>query len=152
VTRRRIKVELSLEPQLPMVLADRVQLQQVLINLLINAIQAMVEATGRERVLTISSRLDAAGHLDEARHLDEAGAVMLAVRDSGPGIDPATAPHLFKAFVTTKTDGMGMGLSICKSIIEAHGGRIWASGPELPDELRGAVFRFTLPVQADMRQ
>jgi signal transduction histidine kinase len=127
-----------------MVLADRVQLQQVLINLLINAIQAMVESTGLERALAISS------------HLDEAGAVLLAVRDSGPGIDAATAPHLFKAFVTTKTNGMGMGLSICKSIIEAHGGRIWASGPEMPnempDEMRGAVFRFTLPVQPDVRQ
>jgi signal transduction histidine kinase len=104
----------------------------------------MVEATGRERVLTISS------------YLDEAGAVMLAVRDSGPGIDPATAPHLFKAFVTTKTNGMGMGLSICKSIIEAHGGRIWASGTAMPDEMpdgmRGAVFRLTLPVQPDARQ
>lgn len=148
VSRQRIKVELSLAPELPMVLADRVQLQQVLINLLNNAIQAMVEATGRQRVLTISS------------HLDEAGAVMLAIRDSGPGIDPATAHHLFKAFVTTKTNGMGMGLSICKSIIEAHDGRIWASGTEMPDEMpdgmpegmRGAVFRFTLPVQPDVRQ
>ena len=150
VGRQRIKVELSLAPKLPMVLADRVQLQQVLINLMINAIQAMVEATGRERVLTISS------HLDDAGDLDEAGAVMLAVRDSGPGIDPAAAHHLFKAFVTTKTNGMGMGLSICKSIIEAHGGRIWASSTEMPDEVpgetRGADFRFTLPVQPDVRQ
>jgi PAS domain S-box-containing protein len=140
VSRQRIKVELSLARQLPMVVADRVQLQQVLINLLINAIQAMVESPGGERVLTISSRFD------------EAGAVVLAVRDSGPGIDPATAPHLFKAFVTTKADGMGMGLSICKSIIEAHGGRIWASGTETPNEMHGAVFRFTLPVQPDLRE
>ena len=116
--------------EMPMVLADRVQLQQVLINLLINAIQAMVETTGRERVLAISSQAT------------EAGDVMLVVRDSGPGIDPAAAHELFKAFVTTKTNGMGMGLSICKSIIEAHGGRIWADGGETPGELRGAVFRF----------
>jgi PAS domain S-box-containing protein len=127
--RQRIMVELSLAPELPVVLGDRVQLQQVLINLLINALQAMVETSGR-RVLAISSQPDIAG-------------VMLAVRDSGPGIDPAAARDLFKAFVTTKANGMGMGLSICKSIIEAHGGRIWADA----DTLRGADFRFTLPVQ-----
>jgi PAS domain S-box-containing protein len=125
--RQRIRVELLLAPHLPSVLADRVQLQQVLINLLINAIQAMSETTGR-RVLAIASQVDD-------------GNVMLAVRDSGLGIDPAAAPDLFKAFVTTKSGGMGMGLSICKSIIDAHGGRIWADA----DQASGAVFRFTLP-------
>ncbi len=135
VSRQGIKIELSLAPRMPIVLADRVQLQQVLINLFINAIQAMVETTGRERVLAISSQAT------------EAGDVMLVVSDSGPGIDPAAANELFKAFVTTKTNGMGMGLSICKSIIEAHGGRIWADGGETPGEVRGAVFRFVLPVQ-----
>jgi C4-dicarboxylate-specific signal transduction histidine kinase len=120
---------------MPIVLADRVQLQQVLINLFINAIQAMVETTGRERVLAILSQVT------------EAGDVMLVVSDSGPGIDPAAAHELFKAFVTTKANGMGMGLSICKSIIEAHGGRIWADDGEAPGQIRGAVFRFVLPVQ-----
>jgi PAS domain S-box-containing protein len=128
--RQRILVELSLAPDLPAVLADRVQLQQVLINLLINAIQAMVETSGR-RVIAISSQAD------------DAGNVMLAVRDSGPGIDPAAAHDLFKAFVTTKSNGMGMGLSICNSIIEAHGGRIWADA----GATSGAAFRFTLPAQ-----
>jgi C4-dicarboxylate-specific signal transduction histidine kinase len=103
----------------------------VLINLFINAIQAMAETTGRERVLAISSQVT------------EAGDVMMVVGDSGPGIDPAAARELFKAFVTTKTNGMGMGLSICKSIIEAHDGRIWADG----GETLGAVFRFVLPAQ-----
>jgi PAS domain S-box-containing protein len=130
VNRQRIKVELALEPGLPAVLADRVQLQQVLINLFINAIQAMIETPRPERVLAITSRVEGAGD------------VMLAVRDSGSGIDPTAAHDLFKAFVTTKTNGMGMGLSICKSIIEAHGGRIWAD----VDEASGAIFRFTLPV------
>ncbi|MEJ0020079.1 MAG: PAS domain-containing protein [Acetobacteraceae bacterium] len=137
MSRQRIKVELSLAPGLPLVMADRVQLQQVLINLLINAIQAMTEAAGQDRVLTIASRVE------------QADAVMLAVRDSGPGIDPAAARHLFKAFFTTKTNGMGMGLSICRSIVEAHGGRIWASGDAASDATRGAVFQFTLPVPPD---
>jgi PAS domain S-box-containing protein len=127
--RQRIRVELSLAPVLPVVLADRVQVQQVLINLLINALQAMVETSGH-RILGITSQL-------------EGGDVSLAVRDTGSGIEPAAAHDLFKAFVTTKANGMGMGLSICKSIIEAHGGRIWADA----DATRGAVFRFTLPVQ-----
>ena len=140
LSHRRIKVDLALAPHLPEVLADRVQLQQVLINLLINGIQAMAETTERERVLTISSRLDAAD------------AVTLAVRDSGPGIDPDTEPQLFKAFVTTKPDGMGMGLSICKSIVEAHGGRIWAGDVATPGQGHGAVFQFTLPARPDMRQ
>jgi PAS domain S-box-containing protein len=127
MSRQRIRVELSMAPHLPPVLADRVQVQQVLINLLINAVQAMVETTG-QRVLTISSRADGAD-------------VLLAVGDSGPGIDPVAEHDLFKAFVTTKSNGMGMGLSICKSIIDAHGGRIWADG----GRASGAVFRFTLP-------
>ncbi len=131
VSRQRIRVELSLTPHLPAVPADRVQLQQVLINLLINGIQAMDETPIRQRVLAISTRVHGAGD------------VMLAVRDAGPGIDTAAAHDLFKAFVTTKTNGMGMGLSISKSIIEAHDGRIWADSDDTP----GAVFRFTLPVQ-----
>ncbi|HTC07148.1 MAG TPA: PAS domain-containing protein [Acetobacteraceae bacterium] len=133
----RIKVDLSLAPHLPEIMADRVQVQQVLINLLINGIQAMAETTEGERVLGISSRLD------------EADGVMLAVRDSGPGIDPAAEDRLFKPFVTTKPNGMGMGLSICRSIVEAHGGRIWANSDAAPGKKRGADFRFTLPVRAD---
>jgi PAS domain S-box-containing protein len=130
IGRHRIRVDLSLAPQLPPVLADRVQVQQVLINLLINALQAMLETSG-PHILGISSQIDGVD-------------VALAVHDTGPGIDPAAAHDLFKAFVTTKSNGMGMGLSICKSIIEAHGGRIWADA----DVPRGAVFRFALPVQS----
>ena len=133
----RIKVDLSLAPHLPEIMADRVQLQQVLINLLINGMQAMAETTEGERVLGISSRLD------------EADGVMLAVCDSGPGIDPAAEDRLFNPFVTTKPNGMGMGLSICRSIVEAHGGRIWANSDAAPGKKRGADFRFTLPVRAD---
>ncbi len=133
----RIKVELSLAPRLPEVRADRVQLQQVLINLLINGIQAMAETRAGERVLRISSLVD------------ETGGVTIAVRDSGPGIDPSAETRLFKAFVTTKPDGMGMGLSICRSIIEAHGGRISAGADTTQGKGRGAVFRFTLPAPPD---
>jgi PAS domain S-box-containing protein len=141
----RIKVDLSLAPHLPEVLADRVQMQQVLINLMINGIQAMAEVADRERILGISSSVVAPD------------TVTLAVRDSGPGLAPAAENHLFKPFVTTKPNGMGMGLSICKSIVEAHGGRIWANGVAAHGEGargggRGAVFQFTLPVQPDMRE
>jgi signal transduction histidine kinase len=116
-------------PTLPPVLADRVQLQQVIINLVINGIQAMESVTGRARELCIRSRPY------------EADQVLVAVEDCGSGIDPEHLDRLFNAFFTTKRDGMGMGLSICRSIIEAHGGRVWASGHAGP----GATFQFTLP-------
>jgi C4-dicarboxylate-specific signal transduction histidine kinase len=114
---------------LPEVMGDRVQLQQVIINLMINAIQAMAGVEGRVRGLTVRSGLD------------EAGSVVVAVQDSGDGLDPATAGHVFDAFYSTKTDGMGMGLSICRTIMDVHDGRIWASANEGP----GATFRFSLP-------
>jgi PAS domain S-box-containing protein len=107
---------------------DRVQLQQVVLNLILNAIEAMgaVEAAARE--LSISTELDRTG-------------VLVAVRDSGPGIDSEHLERVFEAFYTTKSSGTGMGLSICRSIINAHGGRLWAE----TNEPRGAVFQFTLP-------
>jgi signal transduction histidine kinase len=111
------------------VFGDRVQLQQVVLNLIMNGIEAMSAVMDRPKVLTISSeRL-------------ETGDVLVAVRDTGSGIDPATADRIFESFFTTKPNGMGMGLSICRSIIEAHGGRFWAS----PNRPYGAVFQFTLP-------
>jgi signal transduction histidine kinase len=113
---------------LPRIEGDRVQLQQVMLNLIINGAEAMSAAPeGRRRLLISTSRTGA----------DD---VLVAVRDSGPGIEPANMDRIFGAFYTTKSGGLGMGLSICRAIIEAHGGRLWAtSGPE------GALFQFTLP-------
>jgi C4-dicarboxylate-specific signal transduction histidine kinase len=122
-------VRLDLAPALPAVVADRVQLQQVVINLVINAIQAMASVTARPRELSIRSRQNEAGH------------VRIEVADSGHGIGSTNLDQLFKAFFTTKPAGMGMGLSICRSIIEAHGGNVWASD----NTPSGAVFHFTLP-------
>ena len=110
-------------------LGDRVQLQQVIINLLINAIQAMAPVTDRPRELLIRSRTH------------EAGQVLVEVQDSGIGIEPENLDRLFSTFFTTKPDGMGMGLSICRSIIEAHGGQVWVSRNAGP----GITFQFTLP-------
>jgi len=116
---------------LPLVLGDRIQLQQVMLNLILNAVEAMSESRETWRTLLIKTERDGPG------------GVLVAVRDSGPGLKPESMDRLFDAFYTTKPDGMGMGLSICRSIIEAHGGRIWATA-NLP---RGAVLQFTLPLQ-----
>ena len=109
--------------------ADRIQLQQVILNLILNAVEAMgsIEEGVRELLITTKQH--------------EAGGVVVAVRDSGPGINPEHLDRVFDAFYTTKSSGLGMGLSICRSIIEAHGGRLWADA----NEPRGAVFQFTLP-------
>ena len=127
--RHGVRVETSLRSDLDSVIGDRVQLQQVVLNLIMNGIEAMADSAHEHRQLQIRS----------AR--DEPGRVLVAVEDSGPGLDLASADRLFEAFFTTKPEGMGMGLSICRSIIDAHGGRLWAS-PNLPN---GAVFQFTLP-------
>lgn len=111
------------------VFGDRVQLQQVLLNLIMNSIDFMRAATDHPKALVIASEPVAPG------------GVLVAVEDSGAGLDPLTADHIFDPFFTTKPEVMGMGLSICQSIIEAHGGRIWAL-PRLP---RGTVFQFTVP-------
>lgn len=111
------------------VLADRIQLQQVLLNLIRNGIEAMSNVTDRARNLRISSQPT------------ENGEALVAVEDSGMGLDTATADRVFDPLFTTKPDGMGMGLSICRSIVDAHRGRLWAS-PCLP---HGTVFRFTVP-------
>jgi signal transduction histidine kinase len=129
IASQAVSLRLQLAPALPAVRGDRVQLQQLIINLVINGIQAMAGIAGRPRRLTIRSERD------------EAGAVRLCVEDSGHGIDPANANRLFDAFYTTKSGGMGLGLSICRSIVEAHGGRISASN----HGGGGARFAFTLP-------
>jgi two-component system, LuxR family, sensor kinase FixL len=123
-----VLLRLELAPTLPPVLGDRVQLQQVIINLVMNGMEAMAGVADRARGLTIRSR-------------HEDGQVLIEVQDAGVGIEPENVDILFNAFFTTKPDGMGMGLSICRSIIEAHGGRIRASR----NAGAGATFRFTLP-------
>jgi C4-dicarboxylate-specific signal transduction histidine kinase len=124
-----VSPRLELAPDLPEVLADRVQLQQVIINLVMNGIEAMQPVTDRRRELVIRSRQD------------DAGQVLVTAKDCGVGISAETADRLFNAFFTTKSSGMGMGLPICRTIIEAHGGRMSAANNAGP----GATFQFTLP-------
>src|SRR5258707_5115399 len=130
-TKTGVSVQTDLADGLPLIYGDRVQLQQVILNLIINAIEAVSGVAETPRLLLISS--------GQA----ERGGVFVAVRDWGPGLDPASVDHLFNAFYTTKSGGMGMGLAICRSIIEAHKGQLCASA----NEPRGAVFQFTLPLQ-----
>ena len=126
--RHRIALQTELGNGLPRIWGDRVQLQQVILNLVMNAIEAMSEISEGSRELLISTSIDAPG------------GVIVAVRDSGPGLKPDSLARLFDPFYTTKPAGMGMGLSICRSITEAHGGRLWAA----PNTPKGAVFQFTL--------
>jgi PAS domain S-box-containing protein len=112
------------------ILGDHVQLQQVVLNLIINGVEAMKGVTDRTRELTISSRLA------------EPNSMLVAVQDTGTGLDPAVAERMFQTFFTTKSDGLGMGLAICRSIVEAHGGRLSAS----PRASHGAEVRFTVPL------
>jgi signal transduction histidine kinase len=127
--RYAVRIETSLSSSLNSVVGDRVQLQQVVLNLIMNGIEAMADYNGGQRWLEIRTANEESGH------------VLVVVEDSGPGLDLAQADRLFEAFFTTKPEGTGMGLSICRSIIDAHGGRLWAS-PNVPN---GAVFQFTLP-------
>jgi signal transduction histidine kinase len=125
-----VSVRTQFAEGLPRVQGDRVQLQQVMLNLTVNAIQAMRGVGEGARELQISIEA-----------VPSEGAVRVGVRDTGPGLSPESLPRLFEPFYTTKPEGMGMGLSICRSIIEAHGGRLWATGCEP----RGALFQFTIP-------
>jgi PAS domain S-box-containing protein len=129
ITTNGVSVRTRLAEALLPVQGDRVQLQQVVLNLILNAVEAMstVEAGPRELLITTEQA--------------QTGGVLVSVRDSGPGIDPDHVDRVFEAFYTTKSSGVGMGLSICRSIIDAHGGRLWAD----MNASRGAVFRFTLP-------
>jgi PAS domain S-box-containing protein len=122
-------VQTALGKGLPPIDGDRVQLQQVVLNLIVNAVQAMgTVAEGPRELFITTARAEPNG-------------VLVAVKDSGPGVTPASLEQLFAPFYTTKPDGLGMGLSICRSIIEAHGGRLWVAS-NLP---RGAIFHFTVP-------
>jgi C4-dicarboxylate-specific signal transduction histidine kinase len=116
--------------RLPLILGDRVQLQQVILNLILNAIEAMNGVAEGSRELFVSTAADGSN------------AVLVAIIDTGPGLEPGKIGNLFDAFYTTKREGMGMGLAISRSIIDAHGGRVWAES----NASRGAVFKFTLPV------
>ncbi|MEA3026313.1 MAG: hypothetical protein QOF91_1598 [Alphaproteobacteria bacterium] len=128
IERHSILLRTELADDVPQILGDRVQLQQVILNLIVNAIEAMSESNEGPRELLIRSEIE----LPDG--------VMVTVRDSGPGLKPESLNRLFEAFYTTKPAGMGMGLSICRSITEAHGGRLWATA----NTPRGAVFQFTL--------
>ena len=125
-----VSVEMRLSDRLPHISGDRVQLQQVILNLIMNAIEAMSEVREGPRELLVGT--------SEA----ELGGVLVKISDTGPGLPAANLARIFEAFYTTKSSGLGMGLSICRSIVEAHGGRLWA----MPNEPRGAVFCMALPV------
>jgi signal transduction histidine kinase len=128
--RRHVALEPELAPGLPAVHGDRVHLQQVLLNLLLNGMEAMADTPAPRRRLAVRTGRNGRG-------------VVVAVTDNGHGIPPERLPRLFESFFTTKPDGMGLGLSIARSIVEAHGGRIWAENrPE-----GGATFRFTVPTE-----
>jgi signal transduction histidine kinase len=130
IIKNGVSVQTRLTEGLLPVAGDRVQLQQVVLNLILNAVEAMESVEAGARELLISATQDQTNN-----------GVLVAVRDSGPGINPAHVERVFDAFYTTKSCGMGMGLSICRSIIDGHGGRLWAH----VNEPRGAVFQFTLP-------
>jgi C4-dicarboxylate-specific signal transduction histidine kinase len=124
-----VSVQTQLANGLPLIRGDRVQLQQVVLNLILNAVQAMDAVTDGAREALISTSQT------------EPNEVCFGIRDTGPGLSAETLPRLFEPFYTTKPSGMGMGLAICRSIVEAHGGQLWATGCEP----RGALFQFTVP-------
>jgi signal transduction histidine kinase len=124
-----VSLRTKLAEDLPLIEGERIQLQQVLMNLILNAVQAMTVLDRGAREVQICTTID------------PAGSVLVVVRDSGPGLDAASVDRLFQPFYTTKPDGMGMGLAICRSIIEAHGGRLWVTS----NEPHGATFQFALP-------
>ena len=126
-----VSLQTKLAPDLPLVQGDRVQLQQVILNLIINAVEAMSGVSEGPRELLIGTGKDASR------------GVLVTVQDSGPGLSPESFNRLFGPFYTTKAAGMGMGLSICRSIVEAHGGRLWVTA----NSPQGAIFHFTVPTQ-----
>ncbi|HEY2961203.1 MAG TPA: ATP-binding protein [Pyrinomonadaceae bacterium] len=128
--RNNVSLKEDLPGDLPRVLGDRVQLQQVILNLVINGMEAIAKHQKGPRELSVSS----------SNH--ETDAVLVAVRDTGDGLDSANLDRIFDAFFSTKQDGMGMGLAISRTIIESHGGRLWAAA----NSPHGAVFQFTLPI------
>jgi signal transduction histidine kinase len=134
IQKNRILLRTSFSDGLPPAAGDKIQLQQVLLNLLMNGIDALTKAgTGSERELSVETMKDKEKY------------ILIAVKDSGVGLDADSIEKMFEAFYTTKEEGMGMGLSISRSIVEAHGGRLWASR----NDKAGMTFQFTLPVGTD---
>jgi len=133
---QHVTVSTELEPDLPHVFADRVQMQQVLLNLIMNAVDAMTDVENDRRMIKLCAARET--RFDEP-------VVLVEVQDFGRGFSASDAERLFDAFYSTKTSGMGMGLPINRSIVEAHGGRLWAS----PNQSPGATFYFTLPAEPD---
>ena len=129
IEQNHISVETRLSDDVPLIWADRIQLQQVILNLIVNGVEAIRACSEGPRELLVSSLKE------------NSNSVLLVVRDSGRGLNPGKLDDIFDAFHTTKPDGLGMGLAVSRSIIEAHGGRLWATA----GEPRGTVFQFTLP-------
>ena len=133
IQRNGVGLETKLSEHVPLILADRIELQQVILNLVMNAVEAMSGLSDGPRELLVRSGTDGSEH------------VVISVQDSGPVFDPKSLDHLFEAFYTTKPQGLGMGLAISRSLVEAHGGRLWANA-NVP---HGAVFQFTLPIGSE---
>jgi signal transduction histidine kinase len=148
--KNRVSLRTQFANDLPMVMGDKILLQQVILNLVLNAIEAMNGIAEGQRELCVSSRRvteilrEAGKETLESKSLTdlESTSVLIALQDSGPGLNATELRRAFEPFYTTKPEGMGMGLAISRSIIEAHDGRLWATA----DAPRGAVFQFTLPV------
>jgi C4-dicarboxylate-specific signal transduction histidine kinase len=134
LTRRKVEIELEVWRELPPVLADRVQLQQVLLNLVMNGVEAMNDIAGDRKIWIRAQPYEYNG----------SSAVIVSVQDSGSGLKQAEVDRLFEAFYTTKPEGLGMGLAVGRSIVEAHGGRLWLASANGP----GATFQFVLPAKS----
>jgi signal transduction histidine kinase len=133
VQRNHISLRTKLSTDVPLVLGDRIQLQQVILNLMLNAIEAMSEVSHLTRELSVLSVKDGPN------------GALVTVQDSGVGLDQSALDRIFGAFYSTKPHGMGIGLAVSQTIIQAHGGRLWAS----PNDPRGAIFRFRLPAEGE---
>ncbi|MBV8275343.1 MAG: histidine kinase, partial [Verrucomicrobia bacterium] len=148
--RNRVSLRIQFANDLPPVTADRIQLQQVILNLVVNAIQAMSAMSDGPRELQLTSQaiagIDSEGAKESGLSTNSGGPeprqVLVSIQDSGSGLDPERTDHLFVPFVSTKPQGLGIGLTISRSIIEAHNGRLWAKA----NAPRGAIFQFTLPI------
>jgi C4-dicarboxylate-specific signal transduction histidine kinase len=127
---RKISLHLELAEKIPLVAGDRIQIQQVILNLILNSTEALMKTRKQSRSIILQV------------YQQDFETVTVSVKDNGPGIEPEAMPHLFEAFYTTKQEGLGMGLAICRSIVEEHGGRLWAEN----NHTGGVTFYFTIPI------